>query len=689
MGILARDLVLASLCYLLPGNAILLLAEVRGLSGARRQFIALCVSLIVVPYAFQIVANVHRFLPDVIPLAALCAGALAAAYLLRRSRRRPILSARVDESSIGRTRGIQDILVWLFLAAFAVVANLPRLQMFLSGSSTLVVSPADETYHLAQLTSVARTGIPPSHYFFPQIHLAYYYGSWIYPAILGNIPQMAVSLARALAIHSTLQTFAFLGLVWLCIRSSATSWKVRWLGMAFFTFVGGFDYFASLPSIDAIDWWQTGLPFLVSSVQVPQFVTVYAWAPQHLAGGMAFVAMWLLWSNVQAPAHIKAGLSGILAAFCLSTSPFVFMAFVLASGLLAFAARKRILADPRVSLKSLGLFCFLFFVSSWGILVLYSARQVGLGWSDFRVVVLERFRGVTDATVAVDKVLTLLGFPLVGTWLLTVEMGLPFLLYLAWWARRVTRGEGFKSPFDFTMALLPPLWLLAVFLITDPIGGGNIAKRGLLPSQVLVVLGGVAFLDELSQERPRSRLGRVFATYMVASFIVAQTISGLTELRAVSVEAVKAVLSAVESGESPFTGRVPPGSPWAWPSHLNYMRWIDANTPSNSIIIEEGCPAGEDEERYRWLERIRVLSVGCARSLGLFQRDWDFILSTEWQSLKDHPQAETSALALYQASDFPLKDSPAYLVVWQGASVPPGFEDMVYRDPYVAIYRVP
>lgn len=81
-----------------------------------------------------------------------------------------------------------------------------------------MVFPWDETWHLAQLTSVARTGIPPQHYLFPTLRLSYYYASWIYPAIIGNLPVFQVSLARAMAIQAYIQVFAFLGAVYCFLR---------------------------------------------------------------------------------------------------------------------------------------------------------------------------------------------------------------------------------------------------------------------------------------------------------------------------------------------------------------------------------------------------------------------------------------------------------------------------------------
>ena len=145
--------------------------------------------------------------------------------------------------------------VVIFLALFAAVINLPRLLMFFQGGNVMELGPYDENWHIQQLVSVARTGIPPYNYFFPSIHLGYYYGSWVYPAILGNLPILEVSLMRTMAIHAYLQIFAFLGLVYVLLQVNIRHSWVRLAGICFFTIMGGFDLFAKLPGVDDVEYW--------------------------------------------------------------------------------------------------------------------------------------------------------------------------------------------------------------------------------------------------------------------------------------------------------------------------------------------------------------------------------------------------------------------------------------------------
>lgn len=678
MGTFARDLVFAALVYLIPGNAVLLLADIRGLTWPRRQFLALCVSLVAVPYLLQAAANIHPFSVGPLALGAACAVAVLVAWILKRRDRRPKFALRAPGAGFSTPRRLEEVLAWLAISGFALVALLPRLHMLLRGSDTLLVAPWDETWHLAQLTSVARTGIPPRHYFFPQLHLAYYYASWIYPAILGNLFDAGVSLARAMAVHAAIQVFAFLGLCWLFLRTNISDWRARWLGLAFFTFAGGLDYFASAPVIDTVDWWQTRTAWLASDLQVSQFVTLYLWVPQHLAAGMAFMAAWLLWKDTQAPARIKSGLTGVLMAFSLATSPYVFLGFALAAALLIIGARRPIRADLRGSAICMGILVGFFLISAWGTLGLYRQATAGWEWSSLRLVIVETFRGSAPWAHWADRILTLVAFPVFASALLLIEMGFAFLLYLAWWASRASRRPFLRDPFEFTMALLPPASMLALFWVWSSSGGGNLGMRGLIPAQVLVVFAGLAWLDGLLRVARPTRILAALAVYGAACLIAAQSISAAAELRATSSDSIKLLLGRLR--DSPVI---------AWPDRLAYLRWIEANTPRDALILEEGCPAPEDDRRYRWLERSRLLSVNCARSLALFERDRDFILRAEWDTFSDEAEAEPSTLDLYLGSELPATLSgPVYVAVWEGANVPIQLDGPLYADPYVSIYQV-
>jgi len=267
------NLFAVTLIYLLPGYAISLLVKLPHNSTVNRTFLSLCLSLVVVPYTFMVVGNLHNIIPNLPALVTFLGIILFFAWLLKKFNRRIALQFLTrDRNPILKT-SLEGVVVWSLIFSYAAITNLPRLAMFLQGDSTLSVNPWDETWHLAQLISVARTGIPPQHYFFPTTPLAYYYGSWIYPAILGNLPDLNISLARAMAIHSFLITVAFLGLVYTLLSHNVKSSWGRLLGMLFFTILGGFDLYAQFPAINDVDWWVGKAYWLVPAAQISQFTT--------------------------------------------------------------------------------------------------------------------------------------------------------------------------------------------------------------------------------------------------------------------------------------------------------------------------------------------------------------------------------------------------------------------------------
>ena len=195
----------------------------------------------------------------------------------------------------------ETILAAAFILLFTLAINLPRLDFLVNGNLATWGGSGDEYWHLAELVSVARSGLPPRHYFFPDQPLVYYYWSWIYPAILANTPGLGVSLARALAVHAIMQTGAFVGLSWYLLRLNLRSRLARWGGLWALTLAGGFDFFATL-SMYKVEDWQRRVVWLVSNNQISSFPTLFMWVPQHVAGAMAFVLALLLWRNVRAPA---------------------------------------------------------------------------------------------------------------------------------------------------------------------------------------------------------------------------------------------------------------------------------------------------------------------------------------------------------------------------------------------------
>lgn len=301
-----------------------------------------------------------------------------------------------------------------FVAGIAMAANLPRLDALVQGDMASTVGPWDASWQLAQLTAVAHGSIPPQHYFFPEASLHYYYWSWIYPALLANQPLVRIPLARALSLASMVQTAAFLGVAYWLIRLNFRTLFARLTGLGFLTIMGGYDFFASMgTSLTDREWWQTAVSWLAGGFQVSSAITLYAWAPQHVAGAMAFVLLVILYKHSLASSMVRAAIAGVLLSFTLGTSAPIFLGSSIAA--LVWVLVSRVKWSRRRLLYPAILLLAIFLVGSWRQILLSLGSSVSLVWSSFRVPLLETFYGTrSPKVVAFDRGLTLLALPAVA-----------------------------------------------------------------------------------------------------------------------------------------------------------------------------------------------------------------------------------------------------------------------------------
>jgi hypothetical protein len=230
--------------------------------------------LSIVPCAFILVGNIYSFIPGITPWFILAILLMGTTLLIRWRNQALQVILSGEDGKIIQVARLEQLAAFVWITLFSLVAFLPRLNMFLFGSSTSNVGAWDETWHLAELVSVARTGLLPHHYLFPTISLSYYYGSWIYPAIIGNIPWLEIPLARAMAIEAYVQTFAFLQIIYCYFQLNYTRRWISFVGLGFFTLLGGFDLFASTSTSAIADWWQNSVGWLISGFQISQWVTL-------------------------------------------------------------------------------------------------------------------------------------------------------------------------------------------------------------------------------------------------------------------------------------------------------------------------------------------------------------------------------------------------------------------------------
>jgi hypothetical protein len=685
------DVAVALLLYLTPGYLLLAWVDFPALRGVNRFLVALGISLVIVPSALVIVGNFVHFLPGLWAWLTLTLVLAVGAWGFRRTGRRPQLGLSTSGLDFRAVSWIEKSAVVVFLALFAAVVNLPRLLMFVQGGQAMELGPWDESWHIQQLVSVARTGIPPAHYFFPSINLGYYYGSWIYPAILGNLPFSPVSLMRAMSMHAYLQTFAFLGIVYVLLQLNVRSLWARLAGIAFFTCMGGFDLYANLPDVDQIEYWlrQSGWVSGHANMQISQFSTLDIWVPHHVAGGMAVVLMILLYKNLVSPIWLRLAGTGILFGFCAITSPYVFFGLGIAAGLVGLRNLGWLWRNRTAAILGIGLVAGIFALVAWLPVRTYTQQGSSLIASDFRISLIERFRGDTDTNYLIDKSLTLLGLPLVGGALLIIDMGLMFLLYVGWWARRVFSGEPLlRSAEDLVLGLQPLASLVLVFMVADRGGGGNMAMRGMITAQILMALAAILTLDWLVGLVLNAGIERNALLYVFVCFLVAQSLSTLAELRTTSKKVLE-IAAWSECGVVAYlTGRFDPN--YCLPRDaFRYVYWLNTHTPPDSLVLEEGPYPPGDSLRFRWLERARFLIPSASSSMELHSFDIDFVLPAEWERLVEQQGPATSVLQLLQAADFPGRGrDPVYLVARQGGQSAPDGARLVYQDDYVNVYSL-
>jgi hypothetical protein len=689
------DVLVAIALYLVPGYLLLLWVDLPSLRGINRWIVALCLSLVIVPYSLITVGNLVHIQASLWAWAILVIILAVGAFWLKRANQlhkvRFVLNPGSDEVASITSRRIERVSIIVFIVLFSALVNLPRVLMFFQGSNVMELGPYDENWHIQQLVAVARTGIPPYHYFYPPIHLGYYYGSWIYPAIIGNLPGLSVSLMRALAMHAYIQIFAFLGLVYVILQLNIRRPLVRMAGMAFFTVMGGFDLFAKLPGIESIEFWIRDSSWLANGfmrMQISQFATLYMWVPHHLAGGMVVLLLVLLYKNLDVSWWVKLGLTGMLLGFCLTTSPFVFIGIAISAGIIFLWQLPSLWRNRKSILPKIALALVLFIIVSWLPLRMYSAHNSSLTYNNFEINLVERFRGASSLTTVIDKSLTLLGLPLVAGALLIVDMGLMFILYVVWWIRRLTSHEAiFGSEQNALLGLQPIISIIFVFMVTDRGGGSNVTMRGMICGQILITLAAILALDWIADVIEGAGSKRYILAYIFVCFLIAQSVSPLAELRATAKRSIQIALWK-ECGVPAILTNSFDNDYCLIDDAWRYVYWLNNNTPRDALILEDG-PFEQDYIKFRWLERNRLLVPDESNMMGLNYFDMDFILPQEWAQMVKQGSSNLDALGWYKALEFPGKNQhPVYLVIRQDEKLPAGAADLVYQDKFVKIFHL-
>ncbi len=664
--------------YWVPGAAAASLVEWRGVGRVARACMPFVFSLVVTPALLSLPALVTSYQPDLWILGAFSAALFLAGWLLARAGRRPVLEFRSRSKNPASRR--EFILGAVFLSVVAGLAIIPRLHLLVYGSEVASAGISDIYWHLSELTAIARTGLPPRHDLFPDLPLVYYYWSWIYPAVLASLSAAGDSLMRLLNLQAAVNLLVFLFALYFLVRANLNSPKSRAFALLFLTLAGGFDFFTG-PGMYSHEWWQLFSPALVSQVQIPSLLATYMWVPQHVAGATAFILLLALWWNVRGSLAVRGALAAVLAAFLFGTSVFVFLSAAVA-GLVWAVLHRRALLRRRVLPAAAAL--ALIFLALAGPQIALSLTQSGaVRWGEFRLVLAEAATGTEYARAAVlDQILTVLALPAVASVILTIEIGLPFILFGIWFFRYAGRKG---APWRRFLAWYPVAYLPVAFLLLAP----NFSMRGMIPVQIVMVFAAARLFEEAGAV-PWTRFQKALLRYGLAVVILAQMVSPAVEWLILARGALAQTLRLPE-GFMPLPipadtfadgdNRLIPAFNGLNPE-WQYIYWANINLRRDAVIVETPLPGNYNF--IHLLERIRIQDPGEVEVVTNGVRDLTLVnparLAQWWNSLGAGTLPQKALRSEYLRDRQP----PVYLVVHAGAAAPEG--QPVYQDSYTAVY---
>jgi hypothetical protein len=675
-GIAIGALILAA--YWLPGVALRDLVAWSGLGRLARWLVPIPLALVGVPLLFGTIAAILPFHPSLLALAILTAVLFALGGVLRWRGWRPALAFR-SRTGGARPGALETWGVGLVLAGITVLAMLPRLHLLIHGSDVSTAVISDTYWHLSELTSIVASGLPPRHYLFPDAPLVYYYWSWIYPAALASWPLAGQSLARLLTIHAFINLAAFLGVSYALLRAAIRPWGARLAGVAMLTLAGGFDYFTG-PAATLHEWWQAGAPWLASGTQIPNLLTSYMWVPQHVAGALAFLLIVLVVRHIKGRLVWRAAMVALAAVFMFGTSTFVWISFAVAAAVWAVLWRRAWWNRKAWPALLVPLLVFAFLAAPQFLLALNNRGTIA--WGDFRAVIVGGLLGRDHSfALQADQVLTWLGLPLVAAWVLLVEMGAIFGLYVAFVVCALKRGAG---AWQRLLAIYPIAFIPLALLLLPP----NFGMRGMLPVQLMMVLAAATLLSRIDWQGLRF-WQKGLVVYLLGMTLLAQSISpwmewaylarrGLSETLRLSQGWVR--LAASEGGEE-WRYLIPPASERV--ASLAYIAWANAHTPHDALFIEENL-AGEPNPLHL-LERMRFADADDVGRNPAGERD--FTLAGGRPAAAAAAGASGTLLERALASAYVTRHHPPlYYVSRSGEKSNLGLP--VYRDDYVVIYSL-
>jgi hypothetical protein len=665
--------------YWIPGAALSTLVEWRGTSRLTRWLAPFALSIVVTPVALAAPSLVVSYKPNLWILGGISATLFLAGAALARLGKRPVLDLRRRSGNPPSRR--EGILGAVFLVFVAVMAVLPQLHLILNGSEVGSAVLSDTYWHVAEVTSLARSGLPPAHFLFPDLPLLYYFYSWIYPAVLAGLPIIGQSLTRLLSIHAAINLSVFLGVLFFFLRMNLGSAKSRGFALMFLTLAGGFDFFVS-PGLASHEWWQAHSPSLVSLVQIPSMLSTFMTEPQHLAGATAFLLLLILWRNLRGSLAVRGMLAAVAASFLFGTSAFVFLSTALAALIWAGLHRRALLR--RAAIPALIGIAALFLLLSGAQIALSLSQSGAVRWGDFRVVIAEAGTGTAYARgVALDEILTLAAFPVVASILLVIELGLPFVLFAVCFFRTLGRKTSLWRRF---LLWYPVAYIPIAFLVQHT----NFALRGMVPVQIIIVLAAAGAVEGFRREA-WTGVQRAALRYGFAVLLAAQVLSNGVEWWVVARKGLAEVLrppNGILALPIPTTNAFPDGDNHLIPPmkglgpEWNYLYWANAHLPADALVVEIGL--ADDANKIHLLERMRLADPTEAATAEHAVRDFNIVdpgkIDSWWQGLGPGTAWEKALRTEYVRR----YRVPVYVLAHRATL--PQLGQPVYQDRYASIY---
>ena len=375
---------------------------------------------------------------------------------------------------------------------------------------------------------------------------------------------------------------------------------------------------------------------------------------------------------------IRGLLAAVAASFLFGTSAFVFLSAAVAA-LIWFWLHRRALLQRR-ALPALALIAALFLILS-GAQIRLSLGQGGtIRWGNFRVVIAEAATGTAYLrAVVLDQILTLAAFPVVASTLLTIELGLPFVMYAVWFFRGLGRKTSLWHRF---LAWYPVAYIPIAFLIQHT----NFALRGIIPVEIVIVLAAATVVEETRREA-WTRAQRAVVRYGFVVLLAAQLLSNGVEWWVVARKSLAEIIRpahGILALPIPTTNAFPDGDTHLIPPmtglgpQWDYLYWANANLPDDALVVEIGL--ADDANKIHLLERMRFVDPAQAAAAAHSERDLNIVnpqqLDSWWQSLGEGTVWEKALRTEYVRRYHP----PIFVLVHRGTL--PQLGDPVYHDAY-------